>query len=108
MVEFTNNPNFLFTTAGLFLESIMFLFVFFSLIWVMKEAKSARKLYLSGTSFHLISVFWIFFGPSSHVSNTIGLSLFFFGTIIMAIALTEEFITDGVRAQVDQSKETAS
>jgi apolipoprotein N-acyltransferase len=100
MVEFTNNPNFLFTTAGLF--------VFFSLIWVMKEAKSARKLYLSGTSIHLISVFWIFFGPSSHVSNTIGISLFFFGTIIMTIALTEEFITDGVRAQVDQSKETTS
>lgn len=74
----------------------------------MKKAKSAKKLYVSGIGIHLVSIFWIFFGPSSHVSNAIGLSMFFFGSIIMAIALTEEFITDGVRAHVEQSKETAS
>lgn len=106
-IESASEPDFLFNATGLLLESLLFLFVFFSLIWVMKKAKSAKKLYITGTSMHLISLFWIFFGPTIPASNAIGLCLFFFGSIIMAIALTEEYITDGVRAHVEHSRKSA-
>lgn len=104
IVEFTESPVFLFTVIGAILEGSLFLFVLFSLAWVMKKAKSAKKLYILGTSLHITAVFWIFFGPSSPGANAAGLSLFFFGTLIMAIALTEEFITEGVREHVEKAR----
>ncbi|OMP67227.1 hypothetical protein [Domibacillus epiphyticus] len=107
VLEFINDPFFLFVTTGWILEGAFFVFIFYTLLWVVKKAKYAIKLQTAGTTMQLMSLYWIFFVPYSYELNAICILLFFIGSLIMAIALTEELITESIRARFPQSEKAA-